>query len=70
MINLSEKLKIAMIKCNFKQIDLATATRQSKANLSSKFNRNDFKLSEYQRLVEALGCQLEIKIVLPTGDKI
>ena len=70
MINLSEKLKIAMIKCNFKQIDLATATRQSKANLSSKFNRNDFKLSEYQRLVEALGCQLEIKIVLPNGDKI
>lgn len=70
MINLSEKLKIAMIKCNFKQIDLATATRQSKANLSSKFNRNDFKLSEYQRLVEALGCQLEIKIVLPNGDKL
>ena len=32
--------------------------------------RDNYKLSEYQRLVEALGCTLEINIVLPNGEKL
>ena len=70
MINLTEKLKIAMIKQGVSQLELAERTNQKQPNLSAKMITNNFKLSEYQRLVEALGCQLEIKIVLPNGDKI
>lgn len=70
MINLTEKLKIAMIKQNITQIQLAERTGQSKSNLSQKFATNNFKLSEYEKLVEALGCTLELNIVLPNGEKI
>lgn len=70
MINLTEKLKIAMIKQNVTQIKLAESTQQSQGNLANKFIRNDFKLSEYEKLVNALGCELEINIVLPDGTKI
>ena len=70
MINLTEKLKIAMIKQNVTQLQLAERTEQSQQNLSKKIAANNFKLSEYQRLTEALGCTLEINIVLPSGEKI
>ncbi len=70
MINLTEKLRIAMIKQNTTQTKLAELTDQTQNNLANKFKANNFKLSEYQRLVEALGCTLEINIVLPTGEKV
>ncbi len=70
MINLTEKLKIAMIKQNVTQLQLAERTEQSQQNLSKKIAANNFKLSEYQRLVEALGCTLEVNIILPNGDRL
>ena len=70
MINLTEKLKIAMIKQNVTQIELAKLSGQTQSNLSQKFTTNNFKLSEYQRLVEALGCTLDIAIVHPNGERI
>ena len=70
MLNLTEKLKIAMIKQNVTQTKLAELSEQTQKNLSNKMARDNFKLSEYQKIVEALGCQLEINIILPTGEKI
>lgn len=70
MIRLTEKLKIAMIKLKVTQTKLAELTNQSQGNLANKFIRDDFKLSDYERLVKALGCKLELNIVLPTGEKI
>ena len=70
MIRLTEKLKIAMIKLKVTQTKLAELTNQSQGNLANKFIRDDFKLSDYERLVEALGCKLELNIVLPTGERI
>ena len=70
MINLTEKLKIAMIKLHMTQVRLAELSGHSQRNLANKIVRNDFKLSEYQKLVEALGCTLEIAIVLPNGERI
>ncbi|MCI8436081.1 MAG: helix-turn-helix transcriptional regulator [Clostridia bacterium] len=69
-MNLTEKLRFAMIKQNMTQTRLAELTDQTQKNLSNKMSRDNFKLSEYQRLVEALGCTLEINIVLPNGDKL
>ena len=69
-MNLSEKLKIAMIKQGVNQLKLAEMTGQTQNNLSNKISRDNFKLSEFEKLVEALGCALEISIVLPDGSKI
>lgn len=69
-MNLTEKLKIAMIKQNITQIELAERTGQTQNNLSNKMIRDNFKLSEYLKLVEAMGCSLELNIVLPNGEKV
>lgn len=70
MTRLTEKLKIAMIKLDVTQTKLAELSGQNQKNLSNKMIRGNFKLTEYERLVEALGCKLELNIVLPTGEKI
>ena len=70
MTNLAEQLKIVILKLKISQSDLAERTGQSRANLTNKLKRNDFKLSEYEKLVTALGCQLEINIILPNGERI
>ncbi len=70
MIDLTKKIKKAMLELDISQIELAKRLNQSQSNLSQKFVANNFKLSEYEKLVEALGCQLEINIILPTGEKI
>ncbi len=70
MQNLTEKLKIAMLKQNVNQQTLAELTAQSNTNLSNKLKANNFKLQEYEKLVNALGCRLEINIILPSGEKI
>ena len=70
MINLTEKLKITMIKQNITQSQLAILTNQKQPNLSAKLVANNFKLSEYEKLVNALGCKLIIEIELPNGERI
>lgn len=69
-MNLTEKLKIAMVKQKITQTRLAELTEQTQKNLSNKMSRDNFKLSEYKKLVDALGCELEINIVFPDGTKI
>ena len=68
--NLTEKLKIAMIKQGVNQIELAKRVGQTQSNLSQKFVANNFKLSEYERLITALGCELEISVIMPNGERI
>lgn len=70
MIDLTKKIKKTMLELDISQIELAKRLNQTQSNLSQKFVANNFKLSEYEKLVAALGCQLEINIILPTGEKI
>ena len=64
----TNKLKMAMIATNINQIKLAELTNQSQQNLSQKMVSNNYKIQEYERLVNALGCQLKINIILPNGE--
>ena len=64
----TNKLKMAMIATNINQIKLAELTNQSQQNLSQKMVSNNYKIQEYERLVNALGCQLKISIILPNGE--
>lgn len=69
-MTLSQKLKLAMDILKINQLELAKRTEQKQQNLSQKIITDNFKFSEYEKLVTALGCQLEVNIVLPTGEKI
>ena len=69
MIDISEKIKILAVKSKMTVSDLAQKSNQSNANLYNKMARNDFKLSELQRLADGLGVGLEVNFVLQTGEK-
>ena len=69
-INLSNKLKRAMKAQNLTQNDLAKLLDVGQSNISMKLLANNFKLSDYEKMVKACGCELEINIILPNGTKI
>ena len=69
-MELGKKLKMALIELNTTQVELAKKTGQSQQNLSRKVVSENFKIGEYERLVKALGCELEVSIILPNGKRI
>ena len=69
-MNLTEKLKIAMLKQGITQTELASRTGPTQNNLANKLKANNFKLSEYEKLVTACGCKLEINIIMPNREKV
>lgn len=64
------KLKMAMAAVGVNQEELSRRTNQSKQNLSNKMRANNFKINEYIELATALGCTVEINIILPNGKTI
>ena len=66
----SKKLKQAMVELEITQLELASRTEQTQANLSYKINSDNFRIYEYRELVEAMGCKLEFNIILPSGKKL
>ena len=66
----TQKLKMAMIATNINQIKLAELTNQSQQNLSQKMTSNSYRIKEYERLVNALGCELKVTIILPNGETV
>lgn len=69
-MDLTKKLKRVMLELDITQLELARRTKQSQANMSQKMSTNNYKISEYERLVNALGCELEVNIILPNGQKL
>lgn len=69
-MNQVEMLKKAMKKQKITQTVLAERTNQAPRNLSNKFVRNNFRISEFEQLVAALGCKLEVTIVMPDGERL
>ncbi len=69
-MELSKKLKFAMIELDVTQVELGRRTGQTQQNLSQKMRMDNFNIREYERLVKALGCELEVTIVLPNGKRL
>ena len=67
MVDMITKLKMAMTAVDVTQTELAKRTNQTKQNLSRKMRLNTLNFVEYEKLVNALGCTLEVNIVLPNG---
>lgn len=66
----AQKLKTAMMLTNTTQEELAEKLGTTQSNLSQKITANNFKIKDYEQLISALGCSLEINIVFPDGSKI
>lgn len=69
-MELTKKLKIAMLEQNINQVELAKLTEQNQGNLSSKMRADNFRINEFEKLVKAIGCELEVNIILPNGKRV
>ena len=49
--------------------ELARRTGQTAQNLNNKYKRNVFKVSELEKIAEALDCELKISFIDKETDK-
>ena len=50
-------------KGNISEAELARRTGQTPQNMKSKYKRNTFKISELEKVAEALGAELKIQFI-------
>ena len=69
-MKLDETIKIICIKRKTNIAELSTKLGNSKQNLYNKLYRNDMKISDLEKLAEALDCKLQINFIDKTTDEI
>ena len=69
-ITFAEKSRLAMKRLGMTLGDLAEATDQTRQNLSNKMTRGNFSEKDMEKIAAALGCNLEIRIILPDGSEL
>ena len=70
-LTMGEKIKVIMKRRGMTLGDLATATGQSRQNLSNKMGRDNFQEKDIQALAQALNCDYEAFLIMrDTGEKI
>ena len=58
-------------KGNISEAELARRTGQTPQNMSNKYKRNTFKVSELEKVANALGADLKIEFIdRETGEPI
>lgn len=58
-------------KGNISEAELARRTGQTAQNMNNKYKRNTFKISELQKVAEALDAELKIEFIdKETGEPI
>ena len=50
-------------KGNMSEAELARRTGQTPQNMNNKYKRNTFKISELEKVAEALGTELKIQFI-------
>ncbi len=70
-MSMAEKIRIMRVKRgNMSERDLAARIGDTPQNLNNKMKRDDFRLSELQKITSALGYNLEIKFIdAETGEE-
>lgn len=70
--NISEYIKLCLVKKDDISVrQLALESGQTPQNLQNKMTRNSFKISELEKLADALDADLEIKFIdRKTGEAI
>jgi len=69
-MELTKKLKMAMLEMDVNQVELAKRIGSNQPNLSAKMCSGKYRIEEYEKLVKAIGCELEVNIILPNGKKL
>lgn len=67
---ITQKIKIAMIKQNINQLELASKMGMAQAGLSRKFKLENYTIEDLEKISRALGVELIIEFKLPTGESI
>ena len=63
-MNVREYIKICCIKRgNITEAELARRTGQTPQNMNNKYKRGTFKISELEKIAEALGADLKIAFI-------
>ncbi len=62
-MNVSEIIKIVCVKRNITVAELSVKMGFSKQNLFNKLYRNDMKVSDLERILDALDCELKIGVL-------
>ena len=63
-MNMREYIRICCVKCgNVSEAELARRTNQTPQNMNNKYKRNTFKISELEKIAEALGTELYVRFV-------
>ena len=58
-MNVSEIIKIICVKRNITVAELSVKMGFSKQNLFNKLYRNDMKVSDLEKILDALDCELK-----------
>lgn len=62
-MNVSEIIKIICVKQNITVAELSVKMGFSKQNLFNKLYRNDMKVSDLEKILDALDCELKICVL-------
>lgn len=71
-MDVREYIRLCCVKRgNMSEAELARRTGQTPQNLNNKYKRNSFKVSELERVAEALDAELKISFIAKeTGEPI
>ena len=59
-----EYINLCRVKCgNMSEAELARKTGQTPQNMNNKYRRNTFKVSELEKIADALGADLRIQFI-------
>lgn len=64
MFDVREYIALCRVKKgNISEAELARMTGQTPQNMSNKYNRNVFKVSELEKIAEAFDAELDIRFL-------
>ena len=71
-MDVREYIKLCCVKKGkISEAELARRTGQTPQNMNNKYKRNTFKVSELEKVAEALGAELKISFIdKETGEPI
>jgi len=71
IMSMAEKIRIMRVKRgNLSERDLAARIGDTPQNLNNKMKRDDFRLSELEKIASGLGYKVEIKFIdVETGEE-
>jgi len=62
-MNIAEMIKILCVKRNLSVAELSVKLGNTKQNLFNKLYRNDMKLSDIEKIADALNCELSLQFI-------